>query len=154
MAKLRVLFLCTENSSRSQMAEAVLRRYAGDIFESHSAGLQPRGVDPLAVKVMKEVGIDISDQWSKALEPYPGKTPFQYLITVCDEADRDCPPGRVSIPGCTGPLQIPQNSKAAKKRSLPNSVKPATRSRKESANGWSSNISLRIISIFVSLRET
>jgi len=91
MDKQRVLFLCTGNSARSQMAEAFLRKYAGEAFEAHSAGLEPKGVNPLTVTVMKEVGIDISDQTSKGIETYLGKVLFQYLITVCDDADRNCP---------------------------------------------------------------
>jgi len=91
MSKQRVLFLCTSNSARSQMAEALLRSYAGDIFEIHSAGLEPKGIKPLAVKVMAEAGIDISHQASKGIEAYLGKTHFHYLITVCDDADQNCP---------------------------------------------------------------
>ena len=91
MSKQRVLFLCTGNSARSQMAEAFLHKYAGDIFEAHSAGLEPRGVHPLTVQVMNEVGIDVSDQTSKGIETYLGKLLFQYLITVCDDADQNCP---------------------------------------------------------------
>jgi len=91
MSRQRVLFLCTGNSARSQMAEAFLRKYAGDIFEAHSAGLDPKGVHPLTVQVMSEVGIDISNQTSKGIEAYLGKTLFQYLITVCDHADQNCP---------------------------------------------------------------
>jgi arsenate reductase len=96
MNKQRVLFLCTGNSARSQMAEAFLRKYAGDIFEAHSAGLEPKGVNPLTTRVMKEAGIDISEQTSKGIETYLGKTDFQYLITVCDDADQNCPTG---LPG-------------------------------------------------------
>jgi|SRR6185369_12933071 len=92
----RVLFLCTGNSARSQMAEAFLRKYGEDIFEPHSAGLEPKGVNPLTVKVMNEVGIDISNQQSKSIDTYLGKVLFQYLITVCDDADQNCP---VGIPG-------------------------------------------------------
>jgi len=73
------------------MAEAFLRKYAGDLFQPHSAGLEPKGVNPLTVKVMKEAGIDISNQTSKGIEMYLGKTLFQYLITVCDDADKNCP---------------------------------------------------------------
>lgn len=73
------------------MAEAFLRKYAGDIFEVHSAGLEPKGVNPLTVQVMAELGIDISHQSSKGIEMYLGKTLFQYLITVCDDADKNCP---------------------------------------------------------------
>ncbi len=87
----RVLFLCTGNSARSQMAEAFLRKYAGDAFEPHSAGLEPKGVNPLTVQVMDEVGIDISGQQSKGIDTYLGKVLFQYLITVCDDADKNCP---------------------------------------------------------------
>ena len=91
MEKQRVLFLCTGNSARSQMAEAFLRKYGGDAFEVHSAGLEPKPVNPLTVKVMDEVGIDISNQKSKGIENYLGKVLFQYLITVCDDADKNCP---------------------------------------------------------------
>lgn len=91
MSKPRVLFLCTGNSARSQMAEAFLRKYAGDSFESHSAGLEPSGLNPLTVKAMGEAGIDVSNQKSKGIETDLGKMLFQYLITVCDEADQNCP---------------------------------------------------------------
>jgi len=87
----RVLFLCTGNSARSQMAEAFLRKYAGDRFEAHSAGLKPSGVNPFTIQVLQEVGIDISDQSSKGVDAYLGKILFQYLITVCDDADKNCP---------------------------------------------------------------
>jgi arsenate reductase len=91
MSRQRVLFLCTGNSARSQIAEAFLRKYAGDTFEAHSAGLEPKGVNPLTIKVMDEVGIDVSNQISKGIETYLGKVHFQYLITVCDDADKNCP---------------------------------------------------------------
>jgi len=91
MSQARVLFLCTGNSARSQMAEAFLRKYAGDRFEVHSAGLEPKGLNPLTVKVMNEVGIDVSCQESKGVDTYLGKLLFQYLITVCDDADKNCP---------------------------------------------------------------
>lgn len=91
MSKQRVLFLCTGNSARSQMAEAFLRKYAGDVLEVHSAGLEPKGINPLTVQVMQEAGIDISHQQSKGIETYLGKALFQYLITVCDDADQNCP---------------------------------------------------------------
>ncbi len=87
----RVLFLCTGNSARSQMAEAFLRKYGGDKFEAHSAGLEPKELNPLTVKVMNEVGIDVSKQRSKGVGEYLGKVLFQYLITVCDDADKNCP---------------------------------------------------------------
>jgi len=91
MDKERVLFLCTGNSARSQMAEAFLRKHSGDRFEAYSAGLEPKGLNPFTVKVMDEVGIDVSGQTSKGVENYLGKVLFQYLITVCDDADKNCP---------------------------------------------------------------
>ena len=91
MSPQRVLFLCTGNSARSQMAEAFLRKYGNGQFEPHSAGLEPKGVNPLTVRVMSEAGIDISEQTSKGIEAYLGKTHFQYLVTVCDDADQNCP---------------------------------------------------------------
>lgn len=87
----RVLFLCTGNSARSQMAEAFLRKIAGDRFEVHSAGLEPKGLNPLTVRVMEEVGVDMSGHRSKGVGEYLGKVLFQYLITVCDDADKNCP---------------------------------------------------------------
>lgn len=91
MNKKRVLFLCTCNSARSQMAEAFLRKYGGEEFEPHSAGLEPKGLNPLTVRVMSEVGVDVSNQTSKGVDVYLGKVLFQYLITVCDDADKNCP---------------------------------------------------------------
>jgi arsenate reductase len=91
MEKFRVLFLCTGNSARSQMAEAFLRKYAGDRFEVHSAGLEPKALNPLTVKVMEEAGFDMSGHRSKGIGNYLGKVLFQYLITVCDDADKNCP---------------------------------------------------------------
>ncbi len=89
--KPRVLFLCTGNSARSQMAEAFLRYYAGDQFEVHSAGLDPKGINPMTVVVMEEIGISMSDHTSKGVTVYLGKMLFQYLITVCDKAEQNCP---------------------------------------------------------------
>lgn len=89
--KPRVLFLCTGNSARSQMAEAFLRKYAGDYLEVHSAGITPQGIHPYTIQVMWESGMDISDQKSKSVNEYTGKQKFDYLITVCDDADRNCP---------------------------------------------------------------
>ena len=91
MSQTRVLFLCTGNSVRSQMAEAFLRKYGGDRFEAHSAGLEPKLLNPLTVKVMEEIGIDMSGHKSKGFETYLGKLLFQYLITVCDDAEKNCP---------------------------------------------------------------
>lgn len=91
MSKINVLFLCTSNSARSQMAEAFLRTYASGKYEAYSAGLEPKEIHPLTQRVMDEIGIDISNQYSKALKDYMGKIHFGYLITVCSEADERCP---------------------------------------------------------------
>ena len=85
-----MLFLCTHNSARSQMAEGLLRHFAGDRFEVMSAGTEATHVRPLAVRAMDELGIDISGQDSKTLQRYLGE-PFDYVITVCDEANEACP---------------------------------------------------------------
>jgi len=87
-----VLVLCTGNSCRSQMAEGFLRRYRGDEFEAHSAGTEPKGeVHPLAVRVMNEIGIDISRQKPKPLGMYLGRLPVHHLLIVCDHANDTCP---------------------------------------------------------------
>jgi len=88
--KLKILVLCTGNSCRSQMAEGFFRHYAGDKIDVKSAGLEPRGVNPLAIKVMKEVGIDISGHRSKHLNEFLNEE-FDYVITVCDNAAKNCP---------------------------------------------------------------
>jgi arsenate reductase len=92
----KVLFLSSANSARSQMAEAFLRALAGDAFEAFSAGSVPRAVDPMAVAVMAERGIEIADQRPKGLQEFMGKAQFDYLITVCNSAEKDCPmfPGK------------------------------------------------------------
>ena len=86
----RVLFLCTANSARSQMAEGILRHLAGDRFEIFSAGTHPSKVNPLAIKALEELHIDISDHTSKSLDQFLGQ-PFDYVITVCDNAKEECP---------------------------------------------------------------
>jgi len=88
--KERVLFLCTHNSARSQMAEGLLRHTAGDRFEVFSAGTEKTRVQPLAIEVMRELGIDISGHTSKTLEAFTGQN-FDYVITVCDSANESCP---------------------------------------------------------------
>ena len=87
----RVLFLCTGNSARSQMAEAFLRQYGSDQFEAYSAGLEPKGINPLTVQVMQEIGIDLSNQRSKGVQEFLGKVFIHELITVCDKAEKNCP---------------------------------------------------------------
>jgi arsenate reductase (thioredoxin) len=90
--KARVLFLCTHNSARSQMAEVLLRHLAGDRFEVYSAGYRSGDeIHPYAIEVMEEVGIDISEQYPKGLRTYLGKMGFNYAIIVCARAEKDCP---------------------------------------------------------------
>ena len=88
--KQRVLFLCTHNSARSQMAEGLLRHLAGDQFEVYSAGTEATRVRPLAIRAMADLGIDVSGQESKTLDRYLGET-FDAVITVCDQANESCP---------------------------------------------------------------
>jgi arsenate reductase (thioredoxin) len=94
--KARVLFLCTHNSARSQMAEGLLRHLAGDRFEAYSAGTEATHVRPFAIRAMDEIGVDISGQESKTLDRYL-EEPFDYVITVCDDANEACP----FFPGAT-----------------------------------------------------
>ena len=91
MEKPVVLFLCTGNTARSQMAEAFLKKYAGDRFEGFSAGYQPSEINPYAKQVMTEIGIDISAQYSKSVKEFLGKIDVRYLIIVCDKAEKTCP---------------------------------------------------------------
>lgn len=102
MDKKRVLFVCVHNSARSQMAEAYLNALAGDRFEAHSAGLEPGTLNPLAVEVMKEAGLDISGNATKSVfEIFKRGELFSYVITVCDaEAAQRCP----IFPGITTTL--------------------------------------------------
>jgi arsenate reductase len=86
-----VLFLCTQNAARSQMAEGWMRHLAGDRFAVYSAGIEPAGVHPLAIEVMGEVGIDISGQKSKSVRAYLGTLTVTHLIVVCAQAEAKCP---------------------------------------------------------------
>jgi len=88
--KPKVLFLCTGNSARSQMAEGYLRHVADDRFEVLSAGIEPKGLNPFATEVMREAAIDISAQRSKDVQEFLG-VPMQYVITVCSNAREKCP---------------------------------------------------------------
>ena len=87
---IRVLFLCTHNSARSQMAEGLLRRLGGDSFAVESAGTEPAQVHPLAIEAMATHGIDIASQRSKHLDELQGER-FDYVVTVCDRASETCP---------------------------------------------------------------
>ena len=89
-SKLRVLFLCTGNSCRSQMAEGWARHLKGDALEAHSAGIETHGLNPNAVRVMAEAGVDISRQHSKHVDELRD-IPFDYVVTVCDHAHEHCP---------------------------------------------------------------
>jgi len=98
MSKIKVLFLCTGNSCRSQMAEGWARHLKGDVLEPYSAGLKAHGLNPHAVKVMAEAGVDISKQYSKKPEEL-GAIQFDYVVTVCDHASERCPifPGPAKV---------------------------------------------------------
>lgn len=89
--KTKVIFLCTGNSARSQMAEALLRQQADAEFEVYSAGTEPKGMNPYTVRVMEELGVDMSGQHSKSVREFLGHMNFQYVITVCDDAEENCP---------------------------------------------------------------
>lgn len=90
-APLRVLFLCTHNSSRSQMAEGLLHARGGAAFAVFSAGTEPRSVHPLAIEAMRELGIDISGHTAKGIDTFASAPPMHLVITVCDEAQEACP---------------------------------------------------------------
>ena len=95
--KTNVLFLCTGNSARSQMAEAFLRRYASNTFEVYSAGLKPSTINPFTVRVMEEIGFDMTGHHAKSVRDFLGWSNFATIITVCAKAEENCPstfPGR------------------------------------------------------------
>jgi arsenate reductase len=110
MQKKKVLFLCTGNSARSQMAEAFVREYAGDHIEPYSAGLEPAGLNPFTVRVMEEAGFDLSDHRSKDCVEYMGRMHFGYLVTVCAHAEKHCPS---TFPGVSERLHWPFEDPAA-----------------------------------------
>lgn len=90
MSKVRVLFLCTGNSARSIIGAALLRQLDGEAFDVHSAGTQPKGINPYTVRVLEPLGIDMSAERSKSVAEYEGEA-FDYVITVCDSAAEACP---------------------------------------------------------------
>jgi arsenate reductase (thioredoxin) len=98
MSKLKLLFLCTGNSCRSQMAEGWARHLKSDVIEAHSAGIEKHGINPHAVKVMAEAGVDISRHFSKTPQEI-GPVEFDYVVTVCGHADENCPvfPGKTKV---------------------------------------------------------
>lgn len=91
MTKPAVLFLCTGNSARSQMAEAFLRHHAGDRYDAYSAGLEPHGVNPFTIRIMDERGIDIHHHTSDPIQDMIGLREYRYVVTVCAHADANCP---------------------------------------------------------------
>jgi arsenate reductase len=110
--KEKVLFLCTQNSARSQMAEGLMRNLLNRNYEVHSAGIIPTEVNPNAIQVMKEIGIDISTQRSKSINEFKNSD-FDYVITVCDNAKETCPffPGKKIIhKGFNDPVKSYDNS--------------------------------------------
>lgn len=91
MSKLNVLFLCTGNSCRSVMGETLLRHIAGDRFNAYSAGTDPKGINPIAVQVLEEIGVNTEGVRSKHVAELLGKLTFDYVIIVCDSANESCP---------------------------------------------------------------
>ena len=110
MDKPKVLFLCTGNSARSQMAEGFLKKLGDDKFEVFSAGFEPQGINPLTRVVMAEKGFELAAQYSKSVQEYLGKMTFDYLITVCNKAEQDCP---IAFPGVRQRLFWPFEDPAA-----------------------------------------
>lgn len=111
MSKQNIMFLCTGNSCRSQMAEGWARKYWGEEFNVFSAGTKKHGMNERAIKVMQEAGIDISSHYSKTVEELP-KVTFHYVITVCDSAHENCPyfpGGRVIHVGFQDPPSLMQD---------------------------------------------
>ena len=98
MSKLKILFLCTGNACRSQMAEGWARTLKGDVIEAYSAGIETHGLNPSAVKVMAEAGVDISGHTSKNVDTLLD-VPFDYVVTVCGHANENCPffPGSAKV---------------------------------------------------------
>jgi arsenate reductase len=108
-SKPRVLFICTGNSARSQMAEAFLQKYGADRFDVSSAGLEPSVVNPLTIQALAQAGIDWSAATSKGLDEFLGKVHFGYVITVCSRAEERCP----IFPGVSQRLHWPFDDPAA-----------------------------------------
>lgn len=104
-AKKKVFFICIHNSARSQMAEGLLRTVHGDRYEPFSVGTKPSEVNPYAIKVMAEIGIDISAHHAKSVEEFGGMQ-FDYVVTVCDRARETCPFFRGQRRFATGVLKI------------------------------------------------
>lgn len=119
-----ILVLCTGNSARSQMAEGLLRRAAGDRFDIFSAGTKPSSLRAEAIAVMAEIGIDISGQRSKSVNEFIGR-PFRYVITVCDNARESVRFSRRKRSASTGVSRIPPRSRARSRSAQPHSAASA-----------------------------
>lgn len=117
LQKLRVLILCTGNSARSQMAEGFWRHLGGDRWEVFSAGVDPKGVNPVAVKVMAEVGVDIGSHRSKNVTEFHGQ-PFDLVVTVCDNAAAACPSFAGARQQLHWPFEDPPHSAVADETQL------------------------------------
>ena len=122
----RVLFLCTGNSARSQMAEGLLREMAGEVFDVASAGVSPSNVRPEAIAAMREIGIDISHHRSKSVDEFIDQE-FDYVITVCDNASEQCPIFPVEQNRFIGALTIQRQRKAMNSRDSQSFVACVTR---------------------------
>ena len=135
--KRKVLFICVHNSARSQMAEAWLNHVCGDFFEAQSAGLEPGTLNPLAVQVMSEVGIDISHKKTRAVfDVFKSGQLFAYVVTVCDETSAEkCPIFPARQNDCIGAFPILRPSRVRKKKSSIKCARFATRSGRRSRNG-------------------
>jgi len=120
--KKKVLFLCTGNSCRSQMAEGLCRHYHSESIDPFSAGLEKHGLNPDAVKVMMEIGIDISNQFSKTKDELESHD-FDYVITVCSDADENCPifPAKTAVihRGFDDPPKLAKNAATEEQRLAP-----------------------------------
>jgi len=115
MPKLKILFLCTGNSCRSQMAEGWTRHLKGDVIDAYSAGIETHGLNPNAVKVMAEAGVDISHHRSKNITEFKDMN-FDAVVTVCGHANENCPlfPGRTKVVhvGFDDPPSLAKNAKS------------------------------------------
>ena len=109
--KKSILFLCTGNSCRSQMAEGWARHLKGDVLEPYSAGIERHGMNPYAVRVMAEAGVDISGQHSKLIDELPSVS-FDWVVTLCDHAHESCPyfPGRIVHRGFPDPPRLAEQA--------------------------------------------
>ena len=120
--KTKILFLCTGNSCRSQMAEGWARTLKGDVIEPYSAGIETHGLNPNAVRVMAEAGVDIAGQRSKRVDEL-SDVPFDYVVTVCDNAHESCPlfPGKTTVVhvGFDDPPQLAADAKTEEERLAP-----------------------------------